>query len=217
MPSPPLDLGSRTARSPTAGRPALPVALLCPALRPHLTAARASGAERIALALSTPSPPRVGPGRASCVCFTLFHIVSPPVFVSRPFVVSLYRCSLHLFPALPWDSRSPQTLLAAVRPVLASAVGVCQVCDGEVCPLCSPLPGARTGETPGPAARAGGARPCPQARLPAPPPGGRFLPLHTPLGAFSATRLSKLLGTFCARFGIPGRCVCEFPDPQLYL
>lgn len=95
----------------TARHPALPVALLCPALRPHLTAARASGAERIALALSTPSPPRVGPGRASCVCFTLFHIVSPPVFVSRPFVVSLYRCSLHPFPALPWDSRSPQTTL----------------------------------------------------------------------------------------------------------
>lgn len=101
----------RTARSPTAGRPTLPGAPHCPALRPHLTAARASGAERIALALSTPSPPRVGPGRASCVCFTLFHIVSPPVFVSRPFVVSLYRCSLHLFPALPWDSRSPQTTL----------------------------------------------------------------------------------------------------------
>lgn len=207
------------ARSPTAGLPALPVALLCPALRPHLTAARASGAERIGLRsarLRLPGWGRVAPPVFVLHCFTLFHLLC----LSR--VLSLFRCIAVAcicsppFPGIAGAPRRHCGLLAAVRPVLASAVGVCQVCDGEVCPRCSPLPGARTGETPGPAARAGGARPCPQARSPAPPP-GRFLPLHTPLGAFSATRLSKLLGTFCARFGIPGRCVCEFPDPQLYL
>lgn len=208
------------ARSPTAGLPALPVALLCPALRPHLTAARASGAERIGLRsarLRLPGWGRVAPPVFVLHCFTLFHLLC----LSR--VLSLFRCIAVAcicsppFPGIAGAPRRHCGRLAAVRPVLASAVGVCQVCDGEVCPQCSPLPEARTGETPGPAARAGGARPCPQARSPAPPPGGRFLPLHTPLGAFSATRLSKLLGTFCARFGIPGRCVCEFPDPQLYL
>lgn len=194
-----------------AGRPALP----SPAAPPDGGSRLQRRADRSAR-LRLPGWGRVAPPVFVLHCFTLFHLLC----LSR--VLSLFRCIAVAcicsppFPGIAGAPRRHCGRLAAVRPVLASAVGVCQVCDGEVCPRCSPLPGARTGETPGPAARAGGARPCPQARLPAPPP-GRFLPLHTPLGAFSATRLSKLLGTFCAHFGIPGRCVCEFPDPQLYL
>lgn len=204
-------------RSPTARRPAPPSPAAPPDGALRLAPRAQSGSRLRSARLRLPRWGRVAPPVFVLHCFTLFHLLC----LSR--VLSLFRCITVAcirsppFPGIAGAPRRHCGRLAAVRPVLASAVGVCQVCDGEVCPRCSPLPGARTGETPGPAARVGGAHPCPQARSPAPPPGGRFLPLHSPLDAFSATRLSKLLGTFCACFGIPGRCVCEFPDPQLYL
>lgn len=133
MPSPPLDLGSRTAGHPAPPAPPPPGSPHCRAPRiaqlPHCRAPRIAGRP----ALPSPAAPpdggsRLGrradracaqhafasPGGAGSRLLCLFYIVSH-CFTScvclGPFVVSLYRCSLHLFPALPWDSRSPQTTL----------------------------------------------------------------------------------------------------------